>query len=305
MTKFDVVGFGALNVDTLLKVEKLAGAEEESFVEDYTESCGGSAANTIVGLARLGCKVGFIGKVANDREGKLQIDCFTNEGVETTGIIQAKHGKSGSVLGFVDKKGARALYINPGVNDAIEPREINYGYVSETKFLHYSSFVGEKSLRTQKKLLGALRNDVKISFDPGSVYAQKGFAAIEPIIRSSYAFMPNAVELELLTGETDTRRGADLMIDAGVKIVAVKLGDKGCYVTDGQERLRIEPFKVTVVDTTGAGDAFCAGFLYGLIHERSLFECGRFANFVASRCVTAMGGRAGLPYVKDLLAFFG
>ncbi len=76
MTKFDVVGFGALNVDVLFKVDRLAKAEEESFVEDYTEACGGSAANTIVALARLGCKTGFIGKVADDREGKLQIDCF-------------------------------------------------------------------------------------------------------------------------------------------------------------------------------------------------------------------------------------
>ena len=300
MTKFDVVGFGALNVDMLFKVDRLAGAEEESFIEDYTEACGGSAANTVVGLARLGCKVGFIGKVANDREGKLQIDCFSNEGVDTSGIIQAKQGKSGSVLGFVDKKGARALYINSGVNDTIEPREINYSYLSQAKFLHYSSFVGEKSLRAQKKLLAALPSDVKISFDPGSVYARKGFAAIEPIIRSSYVLMPNAVELELLTGEADYCKGADFMIEMGVKIVAVKLGSKGCYVTDGRERLRIEPFKVKVVDTTGAGDAFCAGFLYGLINNKSLYECGRLGNFVASRSVTAMGARAGLPYAKDL-----
>jgi ribokinase len=300
MTKFDVVGFGALNVDMLFKVDNLAGAEEESFIEDYTEACGGSAANTMVGLARLGCKVGFIGKVANDREGKLQIDCFNNEGVDTSGIIQAKHGKSGSALGFVDKKGARVLYINSGVNDTIEPREINYSYISQAKFLHYSSFVGEKSLRAQKKLLAALPNDVKISFDPGSLYARKGFVAIEPIIRSSYVLMPNAVELELLTGETDYCKGADFMIEVGVKIVAVKLGSQGCYVTDGQERLRIEPFKVKVVDTTGAGDAFCAGFLYGLINNKSLYECGRLGNFVASRSVTAMGARAGLPYSKDL-----
>ena len=137
------------------------------------------------------------------------------------------------------------------------------------------------------------------------MYAQKGFAAIEPIIRSSYIFMPNAVELALLTGEDDVRKGADLILDAGVKVVAVKLGDKGCYVTDGEERLRIDPFKVKVVDTTGAGDAFCAGFLYGLIKKKSLFECGRFANFVASRCVTAMGARSALPYAKDLKEFFG
>jgi ribokinase len=300
MTKLDVIGFGALNVDMLFKVDRLAGAEEESFIEDYTEACGGSAANTVVGLARLGCKVGFIGKVAGDREGKLQIDCFKTEGVDTSGIIETTKGKSGSVLGFVDKKGARALYINSGVNDTIEPRELKWDYVSQTKFLHLSSFVGEKSFRTQKKLLGSLPSDVKISFDPGSVYAQKGFASIEPVIRSSYVLMPNAVELELLTGEADYCKGADFMIEMGVKIVAVKLGSKGCYVTDGRERLRIEPFKVKVVDTTGAGDAFCAGFLYGLIKNKSLSECGRLANFVASRCIMEMGARAGLPYAKDL-----
>ena len=304
MTKFDVIGFGALNVDMLFKVDKLAGAEEESFIEDYTEACGGSAANTIVGLARLGCKVGFIGKVANDREGKLQLDCFKTEGVDTSGIIEATKGKSGSVMGFVDRKGARALYINSGVNDTIEPREMKYEYVSQTKLLHLSSFVGEKSFRAQKKLLGALPEGVEISFDPGSVYAQKGFAVIEPLIRNSHVLMPNAVELEQLTGEEDYRKGADFMIEMGVKIVAVKLGSKGCYVTDGQERLSVEPFKVKVVDTTGAGDAFSAGFLYGLIHEKSLYECGQLGNFVASRSVMAMGARAGLPYAKDL-AFLG
>lgn len=300
MTKFDVVGFGALNVDMLFKVEKLAKTEEESFIENYTEACGGSAANTIVGLTRLGCKTGFIGKVANDPEGKMQIDCFTKEGVDTNGIIQATKGKSGSVMGFVDKKGARALYINPGVNDTIEPREINYSYLSQTKYVHFSSFVGEKPLRAQKKLLAALPDTIKISLDPGSVYAQKGFASIEPLIRSSYVLMPNTVELELLTGEADYRKGADLMLDTGVKIVAVKLGEKGCYVTDGQEQLMVEPFKVKVVDTTGAGDAFCAGFLYGLINKKSLYECGQIANFVGSRSVMKMGAREGLSYTKDL-----
>jgi ribokinase len=300
MTRFDVIGFGALNVDTLIKVDKIARAEEESFIQDYTEACGGSAANTMVGLARLGCKVGFIGKVANDREGKLQIDWFKTEGVDTGGIIQAEKGKSGMVLGFVDRKGARALYINSGVNDLIEPREMKWEYVSQTRFLHLSSFVGEKSFRAQKKLVGSLPDDVKISFDPGSVYAQKGFAAVEPLIRSSYVMMPNAGELELLTGETEYPKGAARLIEMGVKIVAVKLGDKGCYVTDGQERKTIHPFKVKVVDTTGAGDAFNAGFLYGLIHDKTLAECGQLGNFVAAQSVTKMGARAGLPYEKDL-----
>ena len=301
MTKFDVIGFGALNVDMLFKVDKLASAEEESFIEDYKEACGGSAANTIVGLGRLGCKVGFIGKVANDREGKMQLDCFKAEGVDIGGIVEVTKGKSGSVMGFVDRKGARALYINSGVNDLVESREIKWEYVSQTKFLHLSSFVGEKSFRAQKKLLSSLPDSIKISFDPGSVYAQKGFPVIEPMIRNSYIFMPNALELEQLTGEEDYRRAADYMISMGVKIVAVKLGAKGCYVTDGQEKLTVAPFKVKAADSTGAGDAFDAGFLYGLIREKSLYECGQMGNFVASRSVMVMGARAGLPYAKDLV----
>ena len=300
MSRFDVVGFGALNVDKLFRVNRLAKAEEETFIEDYAETCGGSAANTAVGLARLGCKVGFIGKVGCDIEGDLLIQDFCKEGVNTDGVVRAGQGKSGVVLGFVDKKGARALYIDSGVNDILTFDEVNVEYASQAQFLHLTSFVGEKSFQTQKKLLGIIPSSVKVSFDPGALYARKGYSALEPILKRSYVLMPNAIELELLTGETDYCKGADFMIGRGVKIVAVKLGGDGCYVTDGRERHLIDPFKVKVVDTTGAGDAFCAGFLYGLVNEKNLYECGRLGNFAASRCVMKMGARAGLPFAKDL-----
>jgi ribokinase len=301
MTRFDVIGFGALNVDTLLKVDKIAGAEEESFIHDYAEACGGSAANTIVGLARLGCNVGFVGKIADDHEGQLQMDCFQKEGVNTDGIIHSPKGKSGVCLGFVDKKGARALYINPGVNDLIEFREIQAPYITDTQFLHLSSFVGEKSFRAQKKLMSFLPDSVKVSFDPGSLYAQKGLSAIEPIIQNSFVMMPNSVELQLLTGETGIPEGAQKLIEMGVEIVAVKMGDKGCYVSNGEEKMTLQPYKVPAVDTTGAGDAFDAGFLYGLVHNRTLEDCGKLGNFVASRSVMKMGARDGLPSREDLV----
>jgi ribokinase len=300
MTSFDVVGFGALNVDKLFKVNRIAKAEEESFIKTCEESCGGSAANTSVGLARLGCKVGFIGKVGTDHEGALLMEDFRREGVDTNGIVCAEGGESGTVMGFVDEHGQRALYINSGVNDNVTLQEIGKKYVSQTKFLHLTSFVGEKSLQTQKKLLETLHTDVKISFDPGALYAGKGYAELEPIIRKAHVMMPNAIELELITGKKTPADGAAFLIGNGVKIVAVKLGAKGCFVTDGKERHHMEAFDVSVVDTTGAGDAFCAGFLYGLLKKKQLAECGRIGNFVASQSVTKMGARAGLPYQKDL-----
>ncbi|MEW6506084.1 MAG: carbohydrate kinase family protein, partial [Chloroflexota bacterium] len=220
MTEFDAVGFGALNVDKLFKVNRIAVAEDESFVTSYAEACGGSAANTIVGLARLGCKCGFIGKVATDREGKMLLDDFCKERVDTEGIVQARRGRSGTVMGFVDKKGNRALYISPGVNNTIKLDEINPDYASATRFLHLTSFVGEKSFLTQKKLFELLPESVKVSFDPGALYARMGMEKIEPIIKKIFVMLPNAGELELLTGEADYCRGADLLIQKGVKIVA-------------------------------------------------------------------------------------
>lgn len=301
MNRFDVVGVGALNVDKLFKVNRIAAAEEESFITDFEETCGGSAANTIIGLARLGCNVGFIGKVGNDKEGRMLVDDFRKEHVNTDSIVRAARGRSGKVLGFVDEKGERALYINPGVNDTLEFNEVNKEYAHQTRFLHLTSFVGAKSFKTQLKLLETLPSEAKVSFDPGVLYAQLGMNKLRPILRKSFVCMPSTSELELITGKSDYCMGAEFLLEIGVRMVVVKMGNRGCYVTDGRENHLIEPFKVKAVDTTGAGDAFCAGFLYGLIKSKNLEECGRIGNFIASRKMTKMGARRGLPTLEDLV----
>ena len=302
--KFDVVCFGALNVDKLYRVNRIAREDEHSFITDFVEAPGGSAANTAVGLARLGLRVGFIGKVADDDEGKFLLDDFKKEGVDVRGIAISKTGISGIVFGFIDKEGNRALYVAPGVNDSLGFEEINSDYAGNTEFLHLTSFVGEKPFTAQKKLLKVASN-VKISFDPGELYARRGLEAVRPFLRRCYVISPNENELKLLTGkgcrERDGyREGAKVLLREGASIVAVKLGGKGCFVTDGKESHLIEPYEVEVVDTTGAGDAFCAGFLYGLIKGKDLYECGRLGNFVASRCITKIGARDGLPKLSDL-----
>lgn len=295
---FDVVGFGALNMDKLFKVNMIAKEEEEATVLNFKESAGGSAANTVVGLSRLELETGFIGKVAADREGTFLLGEFRKEGVDINGISVSEKGRSGTVMGFIDKRGDRALYVDPGVNDQIDFNDINLDYVSDTEFLHLSSFVGEKPFKAQKQLIDQL-SSVKISFDPGAIYARKGLEALKPIIRKSYVIFPNLIEVKLLTGQ-DYREGARTLTELGADIAAVKLGKRGCYVTDGKESHLIEPYKVEVVDTTGAGDAFCAGFLYGLAKGKDLYECGKLGNFVASRCVSAMGARTGLPRLEEL-----
>jgi len=295
----EVVCFGALNVDKLYRVDRLAGADEESVILDFKETPGGSAANTAVGLARLGVRVGYIGKVADDGEGNLLLKSFIDDDVDVKGIVVSKVGRSGAVIGFVDQRGNRALYLDPGVNDSLEYGEINLDYVRGIKVLHLTSFAGRNPFEAQKKLVERLPLEVKVTLDPGAIYARRGLSDLRPIIRRCYVLLPSEGEVRLLTGE-DYIKGAKILLDEGVKIVAVKLGERGCYITDGEESHLIKPFKVEVVDTTGAGDAFCAGFIYGLLRGKSLRECGILGNFVASRCLTKVGAREGLPKLTEI-----
>ncbi|MEM3737429.1 MAG: carbohydrate kinase family protein [Candidatus Bathyarchaeia archaeon] len=294
----EAICFGALNLDRLYRVERIAGGGEESFILDCEETPGGSAANTAVGMARLELKTGYIGKVASDREGEILLKSFRDEGVDTGGVIVSKSGRSGTVTGYIDKKGERALYVDPGVNDTLRFEEISLDYAGSAKLLHLTSFVGTIPFEAQKKLVKILPN-IEVSFDPGEIYARKGLRALKPLVKRSRVIFPNENELKLLTGAGYVE-GSRILLNEGADIVAVKLAERGCYVTDGKEAYLVEPNEVKVVDTTGAGDAFCAGFLYGLLNNKDLHTCGRIGNFVASRCIMRVGARAGLPKLADL-----
>jgi ribokinase len=294
----DVIGFGALNLDKLYTVNTLAERGEERVVSGYLEAAGGSAANAIVGLVRLGHRVGYVGKVGNDREGEFLLHRFKEEEVDTRGITVSTNGRSGVVLGFIDGVGERTLYVDPGVNDTLGKADVDLDYVKSAQFVHFTSFVGTKPFEAQKALLHHL-SDVRVSLDPGDLYARKGLSALRPLLAHSHVVFPNEKELQLITGKGYVD-GARVLVDVGAHIVAVKLGERGCYITDGRHELLVEAFQVKVVDATGAGDAFCAGFLHGLLLEKDLYACGRLANFVASRKVGKRGAREGLPRLSEL-----
>lgn len=299
MKKFDVVCFGALNIDKLYRVDRIAGKEEESVVKGFKETLGGAAANTAVGLARLGLKIGYIGKVANDEAGRLLINGFRKEKVDTNGIVISDKGNTGVVFGYVDKKGDRALYAIPGANDRLQFNEVDLKYAGNCSFLHMTPFVGESPFDAQKRLLKMLPPECKVSFDPGDLYARKGLDTLRLFIGRSHVISLNAKESELLTGK-GYRKGANILMDMGAHTVSVKLGSRGCYITNGENAYFAKAFPSKVIDTTGAGEAFCAGFLLGLIKDRNLLDCAKLGNFVASCCISKLGAREGLPFLSQL-----
>jgi len=254
-------------MDKIMLVDKIPSADEEGYVLSMELHPGGSAANTLVGLSRLETRAGCIGKIGDDWEGEVILSDLEKNRVETRGIIHG-HGRSGSAISMVDTKGDRALLIDPGVNDEITEAEVDVGYVSRFDILHMTSFVCRSSMTSLK--------------------AQ---------IRK--ALLPNEREVRIMTG-LDPVKGGKKLMSLGAEVVAVKMGERGCYVTDGRREYRIPAVPTRVVDTTGAGDAFNAGFLYGMAKGMDIDECARIGVWVASFCIRRLGARSGLPTLKDL-----
>ena len=308
--KMDVVGFGALNLDKLFHVNRVAHEDEESYITGKSESCGGSAANTIVGLARLGIETGFIGKVATDREGSLLYNNLQNENINTGGVLVTDNGRSGTVNGFVDSNGQRALYVDPGVNDDINIDEVELDYINSAKVLHITSFVGksdEKSIETQKLVLNEISTKVSVSFDPGRLYTERGLDFLENFLIRTDILLINQSELKLLTTgniedsrispeKNETQEIAEkVQLEYGIDMVVVKMGNNGSYVTHNGKSHMANAFDVPCVDTTGAGDAFNAGFLHGYINGENIKKMALKGNYIASCCITEHGTTNGLP----------
>ncbi len=298
LSDLKAVGFGALNLDKIFLVDKIPKEDEEGFVKDVKLYPGGSAANTIVGLARLNVKTAYIGKVGKDGEAKILLEDFEREGVDVSLIVRGE-GRSGSAMIFVDDAGNRAILVDPGVNDTLKYEEIHVDEARKYGLVHLTSFIcknGLDSLNSQKKIVEEFDY---VSFDPGMPYAERGLDDMEKILRNTTVFLPSRQEIEILFG-LDYRTAAEECLNMGVEIVAVKLGSRGCWIKSKDGEVEVKPFNVSVVDTTGAGDAFNAGFIYGFLRNKNIEECGKMGNYVASMCIQKFGAREGLPRVSEV-----
>ena len=300
----EVIGFGALNVDKLYSVENIASKDEESFIKDETDTPGGSAANTIVGLSRLGCSTSIIGKIAEDEDGDLIEYNLAINGVYSNNLIYSETGSTGKCLGFVDSEGERCLYIDPGVNDEIGIDEINPLNIMRCKIMHYTSFVGD-SFKTQIELLDKLNDQCVLSFDPGMLYVQKGFDELKPILERTNILLINESELRLLcnNSKSSLKELAIGFLDLGIETIVVKQGSKGVFAMNNQEDCEVESYECDVVDTTGAGDSFNSGFLYSYLKGYDLEKSCRIGNWVASKSIEGFGMEK-FPTLKDLEDFF-
>jgi len=299
----DVVGLGALNVDLIYEVDLTllgleAGRERVGSYQEFEDllnslknkaklrikNGGGSAANTIYALAKMGFSCGYLGKVGKDEEGDFLLEGLMKVGVNTEKI--KREGRSGLCVVLLGKQKDRSIIIFPNTNDTLSYSDLDPEYVDEAEFLHMSSFLGELPFEAQKRI--ARKTRAKISFDPGEPHASKGIEELIPILERTFILFPTRREVEILTHQ-NYKEGCRELLKLGIEIVACKLGERGSYILCQEEKLEIPPQRGRIVDTTGAGDVYAAGFLAGLLKKLSLAECGKLATLTASQSIRGFG----------------
>ncbi len=234
--------------------------------------------------------------------GPQLLEDFIREKVDVSQIQIEKNSSSGLCLIPIDKNGNRQIFSFRGANAQLKPADINTTYLTQAALVHITSpplDVTKLVARTAHK------NKVLVSYDPGGKVLKNGLAYIEPVLEHTDIFLLSQSELASLFPNLKNPPDAvnQLLDNYAIPIVVTKLGAQGCLIITKNEQIRVEGFKVDVIDTTGAGDAFAAAFTVGIHNGWDLKKCALYANAAGALKITRMGARTALPTLEELETF--
>jgi len=318
-----VLGIGNALVDTMIRMEnddllkelgfpagsmQLVEADDAKKIAvrckdfDTIMASGGCAANTIHGLAALGIDTGFIGKVGNDELGEFFIKDLKNKNIDpkiTRGV-----SSSGNASAFVTPDGERtfATYLGAALELGIEDLadELFEGY----KYLHVEGYLVQNHTLLEKVFELAKKHNLKVSLDMASFNVVEDNLDILKKWVKNYVdiVFANEEEAKAFTGK-EPEEAIDVLADL-CEIAIVKTGKKGSIIKSGNEKHIIPSIEANVMDTTGAGDAYAGGVLYGLAKGYNLKQCASIGALLAGKVIENMGGRIkdeNWPEIKKLV----
>ncbi len=268
---------------------------------------GGCAANTGASLAKLGVSVGILGKVGTDSFGDFIIGALAQTGAEVSGIVRDASAATAATMVTVHGDAERSFLHVIGANARITSSDVLWEFTRGARIFHIAGLQLMPALEgdgVARVLADAKQRGMITTLDTVMNPRSLGWAGIAPALPYLDWAIPSYDEAYLLTGEREVEQQVARFKDGGARNVAVKQGAAGCFVAPHDAA----PFHVPVlanvraVDSLGAGDAWSAGFLTGLLHDWPLSETARFANAVGACCVEAYGATTGVCSLADTLA---
>ena len=294
--QFDAVGFGTNAVDYLIVVPEYPEKYGKIQLTEHYKFAGGEVATTMVGLQRLGLKTSYIGSFGDDDDGKFGLKTMIDEGVDVTFAKQIKNAKTQIAYIIIDRRnGERTVIWDRDSKLSIDEKNVQIENASLGKILHFTPHDTAACLKLAKA--ASLSNTI-VSIDVDNI-----FEGITKLLESVDILISSQEFPEKLVGIKDKKKALlEMKSRFGCGIVGMTLGDKGSLLLCEDTFIKTPCFDVPngCKDTTGAGDAFRVGLLYGLLNRESVEESARMANGVAALKCREIGARTSLPNNEEL-----
>jgi sugar/nucleoside kinase (ribokinase family) len=289
-----LICYGDLCVDVVVRVSAVPQAGQDATVDQLEMTAAGAAANCAVAAARSGADVELLGTVGEDAFGGLMLQRLSAAGVGVSHVSRAA-GRSGMVISIVQTGGERTLYSHRGVNAAPYTIPSNLFKAGDCLYLSGYSFQTEACRATAGTLASFARSvGARCALDPSFQFARDVRLSCPESLAGLDFIFPNREEAALITGFDSPPESAAVLHSLGVTNVVVKLGGQGCYVDtpDIQTLVPAQPL-AAVVDSTGAGDAFCGVFLAAILTGAGVVQAAQQANAAGADMLARCGSNYG------------
>ncbi len=298
-TIFDVIGLGEIVVDVLLKIPHFPKPDEKIYVVSSEKQAGGVTANFCVGVARQGLRVAFIGAIGNDNEGDYLRERLLQEGVDDRFLFTKEQCQTPVNIVMISEIGEKAILQSEHMRITLPHKElIQADLIQTSRHLHLTGINFETALKAVKL---AKRNDLSISLDLESQIVKDYHDRIHMLLEYVDFLLPNRLGAYEFTNITNPSKASLKLLEYGPSAVIMTLGENGVLLTTEEKQESLPAFKVkNVVDTTGAGDAFNAGFITGFLIGKSLNQAVNQGQATAALKIQGMGAQASLPTLQQL-----
>ncbi|HPI32432.1 MAG TPA: PfkB family carbohydrate kinase, partial [candidate division Zixibacteria bacterium] len=286
-------GMGIIPLDYLAAIPRFPELGGKADATHMTVQGGGPVPNAMVGLARMGCRTAVIAAIGDDHPGQVLLAELAREGVETAHMIVKKRTPSATAYGFIEPDGRRTIVLHRRI--FIEPRDLRLSHYPVPRVLHLDGRDIEATVRLAR---WGKRAGATVTFDIGSM--RNDVTPVLPLV--DHLVVADSWALPY-TGERETPRALARLAEICGGTVVITEGIRGATGLEAGRRSHHPAYRIEAVDTTGAGDAFHAGYLYGLLRGKDMAERLRLGSAAAALKCTRPGARGGMPTLSQLRKF--
>ncbi|MEA1886991.1 MAG: adenosine kinase [Bacteroidota bacterium] len=275
---------GSMNLVDLAKSREI-----KRMTAQYVSSMasGGSAANTIHGLSKMQLTAGFIGSIGDDAMGEIFEKNMKSARVKT--YLSHKYNDTGTAVAMISKDSERTFATHLGAAENLMADDLDKSIFSKYDYLYLEGYLITNMELVEKACTYAREENMKIAIDLSSFNVVEAFRDSFSHIIDNYAdiIFANQYEAKAFTGK-DEKEALKIMAEK-CEVAVIKSGARGSIINDGSEMIKIDAVDVECIDTTGAGDLYASGFLYGLANDAPLDKCGFFGSLLASYVIQVLG----------------